>query len=211
MAILELAVAGDAGEQTAQRMGALLDGAPGGVQYRIRPPVELFARGENISEVLHRLGMSRHRAQIALRQHPGHVLLRKCFHPHREAVQKQQVIGLRFRHDSATHGEDDSLLFLDEALETAPLDTAISRLPREQEDLREWHASLAFDLPIELNKRSAQIRSQLAAQGRLTRTAQPDERDPPAPNRKVLTELLGQSPERFSEPIRRQRVEETAQ
>src|SRR5882762_4985489 len=168
---------------------ALLDRASRGVDHGIRLAVERFTRSENFSQVIHGFYVASHRPHVALRDHACHMLLGRRLDPDRIAVEQQQLVGLRLRHDATPDAEHDIVLTADDPLETAPFDPTVPRLPIQQEDFGKGDARFALDLPIKLDKGPTQRLRKRAAESGLARAPKADERAALAAHGLVLPEL----------------------
>ena len=110
------------GRHDPQQLGkALLQRIARGVDLGLGAGIVGAARFEDRHEVRHGRAVLRHRAEIALRHHPAHVIFRPRLDPDGVAAAKQQRIGLRVGDDAAGGGDDRGVVRGDDALERAAL------------------------------------------------------------------------------------------
>src|SRR5215470_11350949 len=166
------------GHRLAQFRQALLDRLSRGVHDDVRLSVEHRAALEYAPQILHRLVVPGHGARVALRDDARHVLLGCRLQPHREARRQEKLVRPGLRNYASPGGDDGALVLLEHLLQAAALVAPVSRLPVEQEDLRQARARLALDLPVELDEGHAERLGELRAQRGLSGAAKPDERDP---------------------------------
>src|SRR5260221_8596649 len=176
---------------------ALLDRFACGVDDRVGLAVERIAAGEDAPEIVHRFGVIRHRAGIALGQDPAHMLFRRGLEPHGETAGEQEVEGAGLGDEAAAGGDHRALVALDHRLKAAPLEAAERRLAVKGEDLAELKPAFALDLAVELDEGNAARGGETAAERRLAGAAQADEGDA------VATPLFHRRAEGIGEDIAR--------